>query len=78
MKSLVICTADQNIVREIKRMRWAVRVARVGGRIDVYWISVGNPERMRPLGISRLRCEDNIKMDLQEVECGCYVLDGVG
>jgi len=32
---------------------------------------VGRPEGTRPLGIPRLRWEDNIKMDLQEVECGC-------
>ena len=28
------------------------------------------PEGKRPLGRPRLRWEDNIKMDLQEVECG--------
>jgi len=31
---------------------------------------VGTPERKRPLGRSRRRWEDNIKMDLQEAECG--------
>jgi len=31
---------------------------------------VGKPERKRPLGRSRPRWEDNIKMDLQEVGCG--------
>jgi hypothetical protein len=31
---------------------------------------VGKPERRRPLGRPRHRWEDNIKMDLQEVECG--------
>jgi hypothetical protein len=31
---------------------------------------VGKPERKRPLGRPRCRWEDNIKMDLQEVECG--------
>jgi len=31
---------------------------------------VGNPERKRPLGISRRRWEDNIKLDLQEVRWG--------
>jgi hypothetical protein len=31
---------------------------------------VGNPEGKRPLGRPRRRWEDNIKMDLQEVECG--------
>ena len=32
---------------------------------------VGKPEGKRPLGRSRRRWEDNIKMDLQEVEGGC-------
>jgi len=31
---------------------------------------VGTPEEKRPLGRSRRRWEDNIKMDLQEAECG--------
>jgi hypothetical protein len=35
----------------------------------VYRDLVGKPERMRPLGISWRRWEDNIKMDLQEVGC---------
>ena len=30
---------------------------------------MGNPEGKRPLGKPRRRCEDNIKMDLQEVVC---------
>jgi len=34
---------------------------------DVYRILVGKPEGKRPLGRSRGRWEDNIKMDLQEV-----------
>jgi hypothetical protein len=31
---------------------------------------VGKPDGKRPLGRPRFRWEDNIKMDLQEVECG--------
>jgi len=31
---------------------------------------VGKPEGKRPLGRPRLRWEDNVKMDLQGVECG--------
>jgi len=31
---------------------------------------VGKPEGKRPLGRHRHRWEDNIKMDLQELECG--------
>ena len=31
---------------------------------------MGRPEGKRPLGRPMRRCEDNIKMDLQEVGCG--------
>jgi hypothetical protein len=31
---------------------------------------VGKPEGKRPLGRPRLRWEDNMKVDLQEVGCG--------
>ena len=31
---------------------------------------VGKPEGTRPLWRPRRRCEDNIKMDIQEVGCG--------
>ena len=61
-----------NIARVTKsrRMRWAVHVARMGNRIDVFRVLVGKPEGKRPLGRPRRRWEDNIKMDLQEVGCG--------
>jgi len=48
-------------------MRWAGHVARMGERRGVYRVLVGKPEVRRPLGRQRLRWEDNIKMDLQEV-----------
>ena len=34
-------------------------------------VLVGKPEVKRPLGRPRLRWEDNIKMDLEEVGRGC-------
>ena len=37
----------------------------------VHKVLVGNPKGKRPLGRSRRRWEDNIKMDLQEVGRGC-------
>ena len=40
-----------------------------GERRGEYRVSVGKPEGKRPLGRPRHRWEDNIKMDLQEVEC---------
>jgi hypothetical protein len=36
----------------------------------MYRVLVGKPERKRPMGRTRHRWEDNIKMDLQEVGCG--------
>jgi len=41
-----------------------------GERRGVYRVLVGKPERKRPLGRPRHTWEDNIKMDLQEFECG--------
>jgi hypothetical protein len=41
-----------------------------GEKRVAYRILVGRPEGRRPLGRPRLRWEDNIKMDLQEVEWG--------
>jgi hypothetical protein len=59
-----------NIVKVIKpkRMRWAGHVACMGERRGVYRVLVGRPEGNRPLGRSRRRWEDNIKMDLREIE----------
>jgi hypothetical protein len=61
-----------NIVRVVKsrRMRWARHVARMGEKGGVYRVLVGKPEGKRPLGRPRLRWEDNIKMDVQEVGWG--------
>jgi hypothetical protein len=39
------------------------------GRV-VYRVLLRKPQKKRPLGISRRRWENNIKMDLQEVGCG--------
>jgi len=60
--------SSPNIVLVIKSrtMRWAGHVARMGEKRSVYRILVGKPEGKGP----RRRCEDNIKMDLQEVGCG--------
>jgi len=51
-------------------MRWAGHVARMAEMRGVYGILVGKPEGKRPLGRPRRRWEDDIKVDLQEVECG--------
>jgi hypothetical protein len=43
-------------------------------RKGVYRVLVGKPEGQRQFGRPRRRWEDNIKMDLQEVGCGCMDL----
>jgi hypothetical protein len=43
----------------------------MGKRRGVYRVLVGKPEGKRPLWRSSRRREGNIKMDLQEVGCGC-------
>jgi hypothetical protein len=48
-----------------RRMRWAVHVARMGKKRNVYRILVGKPEEKRPRG-----WEDNIRMDLREMRWG--------
>jgi hypothetical protein len=42
-------------------------MARMGEGRGVYRVLVGRRERKRPLGRSRCRWEDNIKMDLREI-----------
>jgi len=70
--------SSPNIVRVIKsrRMRWAGHVARVGEESGVYRVFVGKPEGKRPLGRPRRRWVDNIRTDIQEVECG--YMDWIG
>jgi hypothetical protein len=52
-------------------MRWAGHVGRTGEDRVVRRVLVGKPEKKRPLRRPRLRWEDNIKVDLQEVGVGC-------
>ena len=50
-------------------------MARMEERRGVYRVLVGKPEGKRQLGRPGCRCEDNIKMDLQEVgrDCGDWM-----
>jgi hypothetical protein len=67
--------SSPSIIRVMKarRMRWAGHVASMGEVIDAYNILVGKPEGRRPLGRSRRRWEDNIKMDLREIGFGVWI-----
>jgi len=64
--------SSPNIVRVIKsrRMIWAGHVESMGEESGVYRVLVGKPEGKRPLRRPRHRSVDNIRTDLQEVECG--------
>jgi hypothetical protein len=57
-------------VIKLRRMRWAMHVARVGERRVVYRVLVEKPGGKRPLGRSRRRWEDNNRMDFQKVGFG--------
>ena len=59
------------IIRDLKsrRLRWAGHVAPMEQSRNAYTVSVAKPEGKRPLGTTRLRGEDNIKMILREVVC---------
>jgi hypothetical protein len=63
--------SSPNIVRVIKSriMKCAGHVASMGEGRVVYRVLVGKRERNRPLGRTRRRWEDNIKMDIQDVGC---------
>jgi hypothetical protein len=53
------------------RLRWAGACNTHGEGRVVYRILVGKSEGKRPLGRPRRRWEDNVRMDLEEVGCGC-------
>ena len=52
-------------------MRWEGHIARVGESRDAYRVLVGKSDGRRSSGRRRPRREDNIKMDLGEMVCGC-------
>jgi hypothetical protein len=70
--------SSSGIIRIIKsrRMRWAVHVAQMGEKRNVYRLLVGKSKRNRPLGRPRRRWIDNIKMDTLEI--GFSVVDWNG
>jgi hypothetical protein len=49
-----------------RRMRWAGHVARTEEKRNAYRILVGKPDGKRPLGRTRRRWADNIKIDLRQ------------
>jgi len=51
-------------------MRWVGHVRSMGEERGVYRFLVGKPEGRSPLGRTRRRWVNNIRMDLQKVGCG--------
>jgi hypothetical protein len=70
--------SSPSIIRIIKsrRMRRAGHMARMGEKRNVYRLLVGKPEGKRPLGRTRHRWIDNIKMGL--LETGLSNVDWIG
>jgi len=62
MRSLLICTGDK-----IEKNEMGGACSAYGERRGVYRVLVGKSEGKRSLGRPRLRWEDNIKIDQQEV-----------
>jgi hypothetical protein len=64
--------SSPSIIRIIKsrRMRWAGHVALMGEKKNAYRLLVGKPEGKSPVGRSRRRWVDNIRIDLREVGWG--------
>jgi hypothetical protein len=61
-----------HILQAIKsrRMSWMGQVVRMAEGRGLYRLLVGKPEVKRPMGKTRRRWEGNIKMGLEELECG--------
>jgi hypothetical protein len=69
-----------NIIMQImsRRMRWAGQVAYMGEERKVYKVTVGKLEGKRPLGRSRHRLEDGIRVDLMLIDWEADRVDSVG
>jgi len=67
----MICTAQHySSGDKIEKNEMGGACSTYGEMINGYRVLVGELEGKRPLARPRRRCEDNIKMDLQEVRYG--------
>jgi hypothetical protein len=55
---------------ESRRIKWAEIVARIKEKRNAHRLLVGKPDGKRPLGRTRCRLVDNIRMDLGETGWG--------
>jgi hypothetical protein len=56
-------------VIKLRKMRWARYVERLLDMRKVSKVCDGKPEGKKPLGRSKCRCGDNIKMDIKGTNC---------
>jgi hypothetical protein len=64
------CSPSKIRMNKSRRMRWTRHVARIGEKRNACSIFVGKSKGKSPLGRTRRRWVDNIKIDLRETECG--------
>jgi hypothetical protein len=71
-EELHILYSSPNVIRQIKsrRMWWVGRVARMDEEMKAYRALVGKPEVKRPLGNSKRRWDNGIRMDLGRLSEG--------
>jgi hypothetical protein len=67
---LLILQEEGKSLTHCRNHKMTMHVARMGEEIKVYKVLVGKPEGKRPLGGTRLRWEDGIRMDLREIGLG--------
>jgi hypothetical protein len=79
MENNADCCVSINIFLVIKsRIRWAGNIARMVDSRGVNRVLSEKPDGKRLLRRARRRWEDNIKIDLQEVECWIRIGRGGG
>jgi hypothetical protein len=71
VRSFIICTFHKIFSSDlIKKNEMGETCSTYGERKVLYSVLVEKPVGKRTLGRTKLRWEDNIKTDLQKIECG--------
>ena len=66
LRNFKACAIHLKLMQKIKIDRDVVRIKEGGSAFE---IMTNKPKGKRPLGRSRLRCGENIRMDLKEISC---------
>ena len=67
LNCFICASIKTDMVIKSRRLRWAGHVARMEEGRSVFKIVTDKPTGKRPLGRSRRRWEDNIRIDLEEI-----------